>query len=131
LFSNMFGLYIIGLFLEPVLGKTKYLLIYLTTGIFASLNSIWWHAATISVGASGAIFGLYGFFLALLLLKVFPPQLSKAFLSFTLIFVGYNLLMGLMGGIDNAAHIGGLISGFLIGCMMSPQLREQIEIDNE
>lgn len=131
LFSNMVGLYIIGLFLEPVLGKTRYLLIYLTTGIFASLNSIWWHAATISVGASGAIFGLYGFFLALLLLKVFPPQLSKAFLSFTLIFVGYNLLMGLMGGIDNAAHIGGLISGFLIGCMMSPQLREQIEIDNE
>lgn len=131
LVSNMFGLYIVGLFLEHVLGKTKYLLIYLATGIFASLSSMWWHEATVSVGASGAIFGLYGIFIALLLFKVFPPQLSKAFLSFSLIFVGYNLLMGLMGGIDNAAHIGGLISGFVIGCFMASQLREQIEFDNE
>lgn len=131
LFSNMIGLWIVGIFLEPVLGKTKYLLIYLSTGIFASLASIWWNEATVSVGASGAIFGLYGLFIALLLLKVFPPQLSKTFLTFTLIFVGYNLLMGLMGGIDNAAHIGGLLSGFIIGCFVSSQLREQIELENE
>ncbi|MGO4772366.1 rhomboid family intramembrane serine protease [Flavobacterium sp. W22_SRS_FK3] len=131
LISNMFGLYIVGLFVEPIVGKTKYFLIYLSTGILASLSSIGWHEATVSVGASGAIFGLYGIFIALLLFKVFPPQLSKAFLSFSLIFVGYNLLMGLMGGIDNAAHIGGLLSGFIIGCFIAPQLKEQIEFDNE
>lgn len=131
LVSNMFGLYIVGLFLEPVLGKTKYLLIYLATGIFASLNSIWWHDATVSVGASGAIFGLYGLFIALLLFKVFPPHLSKAFLTFSLIFVGYNLLMGLMGGIDNAAHIGGLLSGFIIGSLISSSLKEEADFDNE
>ncbi|MGQ7945150.1 rhomboid family intramembrane serine protease [Flavobacterium sp. WC2509] len=131
LVSNMVGLYIVGLFLEPILGKTKYLISYLLTGIIASLASIWWHEATVSIGASGAIFGLYGFFIASLLLKVFPPQLSKGFLSFSLIFVGYNLIMGLMGGIDNAAHIGGLLSGFIMGCIMSSQLREQIELGNE
>lgn len=131
LFSNMVGLYIVGLFLEPLLGKKKYLILYISTGIIASLASIWWYEATVSVGASGAIFGLYGFFLASILFKVFPPQFGKAFLGFTLIFIGYNLIMGLVGGIDNAAHIGGLLSGFTIGFLMSSQLREQNEEDDE
>lgn len=129
--ANMYGLLFVGIFLEPLLGKTKYLLIYLTTGILASVASIWWYDATVSVGASGAIFGLYGFFLASLLLKVFPPDFGKAFLTSTLVFVGFNLLMGFTGGIDNAAHIGGLISGFVIGLIMSKQLKQQAEIKKE
>ena len=127
--ANMYGLLFVGIFLEPLLGKKKYILIYLTTGILASFASIWWYDATVSVGASGAIFGLYGFFLATLLLKVFPPDFGKAFLTSTLVFVGFNLLMGFTGGIDNAAHIGGLISGFVIGLIMSKQLKQQIEIN--
>lgn len=129
--ANMYGLLFVGIFLEPLLGKTKYLLIYLTTGILASVASIWWYDATVSVGASGAIFGLYGFFLATLLLKVFPPDFGKAFLTSTLVFVGFNLLMGFTGGIDNAAHIGGLVSGFIIGLIMSKQLKQQAEIKVE
>ena len=123
--SPMYGLLFVGIFLEPLLGRTKYLLIYLTTGVLASVASIWWYEATISVGASGAIFGLYGFFLATLVFKVFPPAFSKAFFVSTLIFVGVNLLMGLSGGIDNAAHIGGLVSGFLIGLVMSKNLKQK------
>lgn len=129
--ANMFGLLFVGIFLEPILGKTKYLLVYLTTGILASVASIWWYDATVSVGASGAIFGLYGFFLATLLLKVFPPDFGKPFLISCLVFVGFNLLMGLTGGIDNAAHIGGLLSGFIIGLVMAKQLKQQIEMKNE
>lgn len=129
--ANMYGLLFVGIFLEPLLGKTKYLLIYLTTGILASAASIWWYHATISVGASGAIFGLYGFFLATLLLKVFPPDFGKAFLTSTLVFVGFNLFMGFTGGIDNAAHIGGLVSGFIIGLVMSRQLKQQVEVTTE
>ncbi|WP_082001799.1 rhomboid family intramembrane serine protease [Flavobacterium sp. KMS] len=125
LLSNMFGLLFVGLFLEPLLGREKYLTIYLITGTIASLASIWWHDATISVGASGAIFGLYGLFLSLLLTKVFPPQINNVFLVTTLIFIGYNLVMGLTGGIDNAAHIGGLISGFVIGLIMSNSLKSE------
>ncbi|WP_161595807.1 rhomboid family intramembrane serine protease [Flavobacterium pectinovorum] len=131
LVSNMFGLYIVGLFLEPLLGKAKYLIIYLATGIFASLASIWWHNATVSVGASGAIFGLYGLFIALSFRKVFSPLLNKAYLIFSAIFVGYNLLMGLFGNIDNAAHIGGLISGFVIGCIIASHLKEEADFDNQ
>lgn len=129
--ANMYGLLFVGIFIEPLLGKTKYLLVYLTTGILASVASIWWYDATVSVGASGAIFGLYGFFLATLLLKVFPPDFGKAFLASTLVFVGFNLLMGFTGGIDNAAHIGGLVSGFVIGLLMSRQLKKQVEITTE
>lgn len=121
--ANMIGLLFVGVFLEPLLGRTKYTIIYLTTGILASLTSLWWHTATISIGASGAIFGLYGLFLSLMLFKVFAKDFSKAFLLSTLLFVGYNLLMGLAGGIDNAAHIGGLVSGFVIGLLLTPSLK--------
>jgi len=126
--ANMYGLFFVGVFLEPLLGKVKYTIIYLLTGIISSLASIWWYEATVSVGASGAIFGLYGLFLALLLLKLFPPDFGKAFLTSTLIFVGYNLFVGLAGsGIDNAAHIGGLVSGFLIGLALAPSLKRKQE----
>ncbi|PIF59486.1 membrane associated rhomboid family serine protease [Flavobacterium sp. 2] len=125
LLSNMFGLLFVGLFIEPVLGRTKFLVLYLVTGILASCTSIWWHEATISIGASGAIFGLYGLFLGLLLTKVFPPDFSKVFLTTTLLFVSYNLIMGLGSGIDNSAHIGGLLSGFVIGLILSQSLKRQ------
>jgi membrane associated rhomboid family serine protease len=125
LFANMVGLLFVGIWLEPVLGRTKYLSAYLLTGICASCASLWWYDATVSVGASGAIFGLYGLFLALLLTRVFPADFGKAFLTSTLIFIGYNLLMGFSGGIDNAAHIGGLLSGFLIGLILYPSLKKE------
>lgn len=121
--ANMVGLLFVGIFLEPLLGRKKYLTVYLLTGILASATSLWWHTATVSIGASGAIFGLYGLFLSLMLVKVFPKDFSKAFLVSTLFFVGYNLLMGLAGGIDNAAHVGGLLSGFVIGLIMTPSLK--------
>lgn len=129
LFANMYGLLFVGIFLEPRIGKAKYAIIYLLTGILASVTSLWWHVNTVSVGASGAIFGLYGVFLALLLLKVFPKDFSKVFLLSTSIFIGYNLLVGLTGGIDNAAHIGGLVSGFIIGLILYPQLKQEVEDD--
>jgi len=127
LLANMYGLLFVGIFLEPLLGRAKYLTAYLLTGILASIASIWWYDATVSVGASGAIFGLYGVFLALLLTKIFPPDFAKTFLISTSIFVGFNLLMGLTGGIDNAAHIGGLLSGFIVGLILYPTIKKQTE----
>ncbi len=125
--ANMYGLLFVGIFLEPLLGRKKYLTSYLLTGVLASCTSLWWYDATVSVGASGAIFGLYGLFLALLLTKRFPPDFGNAFLASTLIFIGYNLLMGLNGGIDNAAHVGGLLSGFVVGLILYPKLKNQVE----
>jgi membrane associated rhomboid family serine protease len=62
-------------------------------------------------------------FLALLTTKVLPAGIKKVFLLSTLIFVGYNLVMGLAGGIDNAAHIGGLASGFVLGYVFYPYVK--------
>jgi len=124
---NMYGLMFVGMLLEPRLGRNRFAIVYLLTGIIASIASIWWHAATVSVGASGAIFGMYGTFFALLTVNVFPKELKKSFLISTSIFIGYNLLFGLTGGIDNAAHIGGLLSGLLIGYVLYPSLRSEPE----
>lgn len=127
--TNMYGLLFVGIFLEPLLGRWRYLALYLLTGILASCASIWWYPATVSIGASGAIFGLYGMFLVLIITKVFTPEFGKAFLTSTLIFIGFNLLMGITGGIDNAAHIGGLLSGFILGLGFRMTLKEIPEKD--
>lgn len=63
---NMYALLYIGILLEPRLGSFRFGFGYLCTGIVSSMASAFWHEATVSVGASGAIFGLYGIFLALL-----------------------------------------------------------------
>jgi TonB-dependent SusC/RagA subfamily outer membrane receptor len=125
LLSNMFALFFIGLILEPIIGKKTFAISYLVSGIMASITSVFWHDNIISVGASGAIFGLYGIFLALLLTKSVAKDLNKAFLTSTLIFIGYNLAMGFANSvIDNAAHIGGLITGLLIGFFLSTSAKE-------
>ena len=122
LLLNMYGLLFVGLFLEPALGSWRFGIVYLITGLLASITSLKVHPDIVGVGASGAIFGMYGVFLACLLTGVFPPGMKKAFLLSTLIFVGANLVMGLSGNTDNAAHIGGLVSGFLIGFFFSRKL---------
>ncbi|MGE5394304.1 MAG: rhomboid family intramembrane serine protease [Candidatus Saccharibacteria bacterium] len=126
LLMNMYALVYIGLLLEPYLGKTRFLAAYLITGIASSLVSLCWHDVTISAGASGAIFGMYGVFLALLTTNVLSKSLKKALMTSILFFVGYNLMNGLKpdSGIDNAAHIGGLLSGLLIGYAMIPSLKK-------
>jgi rhomboid protease GluP len=113
---NMYCLYMVGVYLEPMLGKVKYTVAYLCTGVLASLVSLWWHKDGVnSAGASGAIFGMYGLFLALLTTNLIPKQMRQPLLQSIGIFVIYNLAYGMKGGVDNSAHIGGLISGFVIG----------------
>ncbi|MFD2908968.1 rhomboid family intramembrane serine protease [Flavobacterium ardleyense] len=114
LILNVYGLAIAAIFIEPLLGRKKFTILYLLSGLFGSLASIWWYSNTISVGASGAIFGLYGAILGLFLIGAYTKE-SKSVLIFLGIFAGINLLMGFFGrGIDNAAHIGGLLGGILI-----------------
>jgi rhomboid protease GluP len=118
LFLNIYGLVIAAIFVEPLLGRQKYFILYILSGLCGSLASIWWYPNTISVGASGAIFGLYGAILGLLLTNAFPKEGKKGIFMMIGIYVGINLLWGLTGGIDNAAHIGGLLSGALIGIIL-------------
>ncbi len=123
LLLNMYALLYIGLLLEPHLGRVRFASAYILTGIAASVASLMWHPLTVSAGASGAIFGMYGLFLAMLTTNLIEPSARRALLTSIVVFVGYNLLNGMKGGIDNAAHIGGLISGLAIGYAYFPSLR--------
>lgn len=112
---NIYAFMFVGLFLEQLIGSRRMFASYLLTGLCSAVFSLYMHPETISAGASGAIFGLYGIFLAFLLFHGIAKEQRKALLTSILIFVGYNLVYGMKEGIDNAAHIGGLLSGFLLG----------------
>jgi len=115
LIFNMYALYVIGSQIENFFGKVKYLLTYLFSGIIAGLMSMIFTKAW-SVGASGAIFGLLG---ALLYFGYhYRMYLGTVIKSQILPIIVVNLIIGFSSsGIDNAAHIGGLIGG-IIGAMM-------------
>jgi rhomboid protease GluP len=117
---NMYALYMAGHFLEPMMGKPLYILAYLISGVAASVTSLLWHydKLVVSAGASGAVFGLYGVFLALLLTKLIPTSARKPLMSAVGFFVAFNIVGGMKDGIDNAAHVGGILCGMVIGFLM-------------
>ncbi len=122
---NMWALWNIGRLTERLYGNWIYAFLYLASGVLASLTSVAWDPSHVSVGASGAIFGLFGSFLAFLARpgnKV-PVQIARAYWLSALAFVAFNLLSGMaQAGIDNAAHVGGLISGFVLGWVLARPL---------
>ena len=113
LLFNCYALTIIGTQLESFLGKTKYILIYLFSAIIASLFSMTFAGNYCSIGASGAIFGLmgslvyFGYHYRVYLGNVVKSQIIPLILM--------NLALGfILPGVDNSAHIGGLLGGALI-----------------
>lgn len=114
---NMYALLYIGGYLEQLIGGRRLLVSYLLTGLFAALSSLMIHPETISAGASGSIFGLYGIFLAFLIFHQRIEKGQRKSLLYSIgFFVIYNLMIGAREeGIDNAAHVGGLVSGLLLG----------------
>lgn len=115
LFVNCYTLLNIGAYLEPLLGRVRLLAYFLLSGIFGGISSIWWHIDSVSAGASGAIFGLYGIFLALLTTGIFKGKARQDLITYLAIFIGMNLFLGIRAGVDNAGHIGGLLGGIVIG----------------
>ena len=112
--GNMVVLIYIGSLIEAKLGKWNYLLLYLFTGLCASVTSVLWREQGIAGGASGAIFGLFGVLLALLSTGFYERNARRALLISTAIFVAINIFPT-SSRIDHAAHFGGLISGYILG----------------
>ena len=111
---NMYSLYIIGPQLESFFGKVKYSIIFIGSGIIGDLVSLLFlNSNTVSVGASGAIFGLLG---ALLYFGYhYRVYLSGVLRSQIIPVIVLNLLIGFsLSGINNAAHLGGLVGGILL-----------------
>ena len=130
LLINMLSLWLLGLLVEPRVGPARLLLSYLACGVGGALLSLAMHPRGVnSVGASGAIFGLYGVQLALLLGRAIPLNKSdrRAMLALVTYLVLSSLLTGLSGRIDNAAHIGGLLTGLLLaGPVLVRRLRQKL-----
>ncbi|NLR56634.1 rhomboid family intramembrane serine protease [Chitinophaga polysaccharea] len=114
--TNMIGLFIGGFFLEPVIRSSKYGCAYIVTGIVSDYMSIWYHQSAVGVGASGAIFGIFGVFLALLTTPLFRREVRKDFLAYIGIFIVLNVIAAVVSeGVDNAAHLAGFLSGAMMG----------------
>jgi membrane associated rhomboid family serine protease len=119
---NMWCLWNLGQLCESLYGRWTYAAIYLICGLGASLASAAWHPYVPSVGASGAIFGLAGALITALKLGEF--SVPRSALSGTLrslgAFVVYNLIFGfVLPGVDNTAHIGGLVTGLIVGALIA------------
>jgi rhomboid protease GluP len=119
---NMWCLWDLGRLAESVYGHWTFAVVYLITGLSASLASVIWNPVILSVGASGAIFGIAGALIASFYLGEFslPRAAMTGMLRSVVVFVGYNLFFGaVIARTDNAAHIGGLLMGLLLGALIA------------
>ena len=119
---NMWCLWDLGALCESLYGPWTFLALYFVSGIGGSLASVAWHPHGTSVGASGAIFGLAGALIASYRLGEFslPRGIVTGTLRSVLAFVGFNLLLGAISPItDNAAHVGGLVAGAMVGALVA------------
>jgi len=112
---NMYALFLFGTPVERRYGTTRFLALYLLSGLGGGAASLVFTDALISAGASGGVFGVLGAWIAIYLAHRSMPGAAAQLRSLFLL-VAINLAIGFTaGGIDNAAHLGGLAAGFVIG----------------
>ena len=119
---NMWCLWDLGRLAESLYGQWTFACVYLLCGLSASLGSILWNPGVLSVGASGAIFGIAGALISSFYLGEFslPRAAVSGVLRSVVVFVGFNLFLGgMMARVDNAAHIGGLVMGLILGACIA------------
>ena len=125
---NMWALYTSGLMTERLYGSGRFAMLYVFSGLAGSIASLLWNPVVNSAGASGAIFGVFGGLLAFVVnpRNGVPRSVMTEHRNSTLIFAGYSLFYGAANaGVDNAAHVGGLVGGFLVGLLLARPLDER------
>ncbi|KAL2550379.1 RHOMBOID-like 2 [Forsythia ovata] len=120
LLANMLSLIFIGIRLEQHFGFVRIGIIYLLSGFGGSILSSLFIQNHISVGASGALFGLLGAMLSELITNWTIYTNKIAALLTLLVIVAINLAVGILPHVDNFAHIGGFLTGFLLGFVLLP-----------
>lgn len=132
LLNNMVTLGVMGMNVEPILGKFRMGVIYILSGLFGNVVSLVFEMKTgdyaISAGASGAVFGLTGALLALVLIN--KGRLGTITKRGMLFLIGLSLYMGLVSeGVDNLAHMGGLVGGLVLTFLIAPRpKRREVEV---
>ena len=121
LLMNMFSLYIVGRPAEIYFEKRAFLAIYFSSGLIGAVASLAMHPQSVGVGASGAIFGLFGALAGFFLVhRERIGAQSKLFMKNFGVIIALNVLLGLsIPSIDMSAHIGGLVAGVIGGMMLS------------
>ena len=115
IFLNSYILYSLGPNVESAFGSVRFALMYLAAGFLATAASFALPPEVRSLGASGAVFGMAGVLLVYLYRRRKSAFVAQ-YLRSILVFIGINLAFGfLVPGIDNVAHIGGLIGGVILG----------------
>jgi membrane associated rhomboid family serine protease len=122
---NMYVLWQLGRPVELLVGNAGVIVLYLASGIAASIASLAWNPMPVSAGASGAVFGVCGALLGFIVLRrdTIPKTLLLDLRGSLLTFVVYNVAFGaVVPAIDMAAHLGGLVYGFSCGVLLSQPL---------
>jgi rhomboid protease GluP len=120
LILNMANFVVLGRYLERLFGHTRFLLIYLLNGVVSCIASFLFAPDAISVGASGAIMGLVGAYGAFILMHR-RAVVRGGMLALIILVIGINLGIGfVIPGVDNSAHVGGLVGGFVLGWEFAP-----------
>ena len=127
----MWCLWNLGLLGEPLLGSLGLVATYLLTGVVGNLASVAVSPGSVSVGASGAVFGLAGVLILLLGSRLLPVARGevKRLRRSVIYFAGFNLVLGLGSNvvhsavrIDNLAHVGGFLCGLALGVPLVPKI---------
>lgn len=115
---NSFSLVLFGPALEQLLGRTKFILLYLAAGVAANIATLTLEPLTYThVGSSGAIFGLFGFYIAIIIFRKAMLSRENSQTIMTIAIIGV-IMTFVQSNINITAHIFGLIAGFLIGAAM-------------
>ena len=121
LFFNMYALYLAGPIVERWYGSMRFLLFYLACAAAGSVSSFVFGGDIPSVGASGAIFGLFGLLLAAGRVHHPVDRQSRMLVGQLGMLILINIAFGfVVAGIDNAAHLGGLAAGLFLGALIPP-----------
>ena len=118
---NMWAFLNLGILAELLFGRRIFVVLYVFCALGGSLASVWWHSDVVGVGASGAIFGVAGALLTALAFQHNRKMRAamRGNLTSIALFVGYNIVFGAAAAnVDNAAHLGGLITGLILGALL-------------
>ena len=122
---NMFALFIFGGAVENRYGKLRYFMLYMGSGVLGSATSLAYSHAALSAGASGAIFGIIGAGLAMVLWNRDRPGM-RAQLRSWIFLIAINIFIGVeTPGIDLHAHLGGLVGGFVIASALEAAAKQR------
>lgn len=119
--NNMLVLFVLGQRLEPVLGKVKFILVYLLGGLGGNIFSLLMETQkaeyAVSAGASGAVFAVMGAMLYVVIRS--RGRIQDISVRQMMIMAGFSLYFGFTStGVDNAAHVGGLVCGFILAALL-------------